>query len=110
MLVMQNKFNLKNSPIGFIIIIMIKHIAIKVQGKVQEVWFRQSTKEEADKLGIVGTVQNLPDGSVEIHAAGEEGKLSELLEWCQEGPELSGVENVEHKQAEPKEYTDFQVI
>lgn len=89
---------------------MVKHFAINIRGKVQGVWFRQSTKQEAQKLGLSGTVRNMPDGSVEIRAAGEEEKLRELLGWCRNGPELSGVDTVEYKELPPKAYGDFQVI
>jgi acylphosphatase len=89
---------------------MVKHMVIRVYGQVQGVWFRQSTKEEADKLGLAGTVQNMPDGSVEIHAEGEESQLEELLSWCQSGPELSGVGSVEYQEAEPKAFSGFQII
>ena len=89
---------------------MVKHLGIRVVGKVQGVWFRQSTKIEAEKLGLTGTVQNMPDGTVEIHAEGEEEKLQELLRWCEEGPQYAGVGSIEHSEAKVQRYESFKII
>ncbi len=62
-----------------------------VSGKVQGVWFRQATLEQAQALGIDGWVRNLPDGRVEVLAHGVEGLLAELQEWLEQGPELAQV-------------------
>lgn len=65
-------------------------------GKVQGVFFRESTKAEALRLGITGTVKNLPNGNqVFIVAQGEEVKLSELIGWCHQGPPTAKVDKVE---------------
>ena len=75
---------------------MIKQIEITVTGKVQGVFFRESTKGEASKMGIVGTVKNLPNGNqVFIIAQGEEEKLAQLIGWCHQGPQAAVVEKVE---------------
>ena len=75
---------------------MIKQIEITVTGKVQGVFFRESTKGEATKMGIVGTVKNLPNGNqVFIVAQGEEEKLAQLIGWCHQGPPAAVVEKVE---------------
>lgn len=75
---------------------MIKQIEITVTGKVQGVFFRESTKGEASKMGIVGTVKNLPNGNqVFIVAQGEEEKLAQLIGWCHQGPPTANVEKVE---------------
>lgn len=74
---------------------MIKHLSIKVYGKVQGVFFRATAKEEADKLGIKILAENKPDGSVYIDAEGEEKKLDEFVAWCHNGPNLAQVEKVE---------------
>ena len=68
---------------------MKKRLAIKVSGKVQGVWFRARTREEAEKLGLSGSVWNNPDGSVGIVAEGEEEQLQKLLSWCRRGPSLA---------------------
>jgi acylphosphatase len=75
---------------------LIKQIEITVTGKVQGVFFRESTKGEASKMGIVGTVKNLPNGNqVFIIAQGEEEKLAQLIGWCHQGPPTAMVEKVE---------------
>jgi acylphosphatase len=75
---------------------LIKQIEITVTGKVQGVFFRESTKGEATKMGIAGTVKNLPNGNqVFIVAQGEEEKLAQLIGWCYQGPPTAIVEKVE---------------
>jgi len=88
----------------------MKHIKITITGQVQGVWFRQNTAEEAQRLGLVGTVQNLADGNVEIHAQGDEEDLKQLLLWCEVGPPNAEVENVKYSFEKPQEYQGFQII
>ena len=75
---------------------MKKRLTINVSGKVQGVWFRASTREEAEKLGLSGAVCNNPDGSVGIVAEGEEVQLEKLLSWCHRGPSRALVVNLDH--------------
>ena len=65
-----------------------------ILGRVQGVFFRASTLEQAQQLNITGWVQNLADGSVEVEAEGPRYALEELLEWCRRGPPGAGVEDV----------------
>ena len=88
---------------------MIKTLKIKVSGKVQGVYFRASTKEIADQLGIVGFVENLPEGAVYIEAQGEELALSKLVEWCHRGPTRAEVAAVDVEETEPGAYRSFEV-
>ncbi|CAD7934627.1 unnamed protein product [Amoebophrya sp. A120] len=60
---------------------------IFVTGKVQGVYYRDSTKKKAELLGLVGAAWNLKDGRVEIIAEGTKDKLDELERWCHLGPE-----------------------
>jgi acylphosphatase len=89
---------------------MYKRYAIKVTGKVQGVWFRQSTKTKAKKLNLTGTVRNMPDGSVEIHAEGEEKDLEELLGWCREGPDHANVNKINYSELPLQGYEGFRVV
>ena len=66
-----------------------------VHGLVQGVWFRASTKDEADRLGVTGWVRNLPDGSVEAVFEGEKKKVEEIVGWCHKGPSGAKVSKVE---------------
>lgn len=65
-----------------------------VSGRVQGVWFRQSTKEMAEGLGLTGWVRNLEDGRVEVVATGEEKGVRQLEAWLGQGPELANVADV----------------
>lgn len=88
----------------------MKHINIKVTGKVQGVFFRASTKAVADQMGVKGLVKNLKDGSVYIEAEASQTILELFIDWCKEGPEKAKVENVEVADGEIKNYRNFEVI
>jgi len=68
---------------------------VTVQGLVQGVWFRASTKDEADRLGVSGWVRNLPDGSVEAVFEGDRKKVEEIVGWCHRGPSGAKVRKVD---------------
>lgn len=87
-----------------------KHLDIVVSGKVQGVYFRLTTKAVADQLGVKGTAQNKPDGTVAIEAEGDAFALDAFLEWCREGPERAVVEKVVANEGEMKNYRNFEVI
>lgn len=73
---------------------MIKHLSITVTGKVQGVFYRNSTQKKGTELGLSGYVMNKADGSVFIEAEGEEESLKKLVEWCHIGPLLAKVSAV----------------
>ncbi|QLH44003.1 MAG: acylphosphatase [Coxiellaceae bacterium] len=62
-----------------------------VQGRVQGVYFRDSTRRKAQTLGVTGWVRNLPDGSVEVLMSGEAALVAQLREWLWQGPALAAV-------------------
>ncbi len=66
-----------------------------VKGRVQGVFFRASTQEQAERLGIQGWAKNLPDGSVEVLACGEEQDIAALRHWLHQGPPMAQVTGVE---------------
>ena len=72
-----------------------KRVHLIIQGKVQGVFFRASTREKALELGLKGFVRNMEDGSVEIIAEGNAVNLQELIKWCSIGPDRAIVESVE---------------
>ena len=76
---------------------MKKRLHIVVSGRVQGVWYRASTRSQAQSLGLVGTVWNRADGRVEIVAEGLEGALRQLLVWCDVGPSGARVDNLESR-------------
>jgi acylphosphatase len=65
-----------------------------VFGKVQGVFFRNSTRAEARKLSIRGIARNLADGSVEVLAHGERDALEQLRAWLHQGPRHARVDEV----------------
>ncbi len=73
----------------------MKHLELKISGKVQGVFFRVSTKKKAQELGLFGWVKNETDGAVTAVAEGEKNKLEEFLNWCKIGPENAKVEKVD---------------
>lgn len=77
---------------------MIKRLKIVVSGRVQGVYFRKYTCDQAIKLGVVGLVKNLPDGSVYIEAEGEEQALETFIQWCHKGPVLAKVNRVTYEE------------
>ena len=70
-----------------------------VGGKVQGVFFRASTREQALKLGLRGYAKNLPDGRVEVLAEGSATALDALERWLHVGPPMARVESVERDDA-----------
>jgi len=71
-----------------------------VTGKVQGVFFRASTREQALRLGLRGLARNLADGRVEVVALGAPDAIDRLEVWLQEGPPLARVEHVERSNAD----------
>ncbi|HWP23421.1 MAG TPA: acylphosphatase [Candidatus Binatia bacterium] len=59
---------------------------LKISGRVQGVYYRASTLQQAQRLGLTGWVRNCPDGSVEAVAEGPRHKIDELIAWCKNGP------------------------
>jgi len=82
----------------------------KIIGRVQGVFFRDSTQRKATGLGLTGTAINLADGSVRVIAQGNELEINELLNWLQIGPEMSVVERVDEVDiGDDLEFNDFTV-
>ncbi len=72
----------------------MQYVKLIVSGRVQMVRFRVFVVSEAEKLDIIGTVENLPNGTVQIEAWGESQQLQELIERVHKGSTLSRVDNV----------------
>ncbi|HQG32460.1 MAG TPA: acylphosphatase [Deltaproteobacteria bacterium] len=77
----------------------MKAFSLKIYGRVQGVWFRASTKEQAQRLGVSGWVRNSADGAVEAFIQGSQRAVDELLEWCRQGPPGAHVERVDVEEA-----------
>jgi acylphosphatase len=68
-----------------------------VRGRVQGVGFRAWSRRLARELGVRGWVRNRPDGSVELHAAGTDEAMTELVQRLEKGPPVARVEAVERE-------------
>ena len=84
--------------------------AFLISGRVQGVFFRESTKKVALKLGLNGSAVNLPDGTVKVCLNGESEDIDLLERWLQIGPELAQVESVIEVDIDQQlELNDFKV-
>jgi acylphosphatase len=89
----------------------LKQIHIKVQGRVQGVFFRASAQREAKRLGLTGWVRNRKDASMELVAEGEETGIKDLIAWAQRGPTAARVERCEVRwRSFVGDFFDFRII
>ena len=65
-----------------------------VSGRVQGVYFRDSCRSQAQRLGVRGWVRNRPDGTVEVVAEGPRDDVDQLLNWCRQGPSRAQVTGI----------------
>ena len=73
-------------------------LRVRIDGRVQGVWFRGATRERATELGLDGWVRNLPDGSVEALFEGPHAAVEQALEFVRKGPPLARVTRVQVEQ------------
>lgn len=86
-------------------------VRLVIQGRVQGVWFRDSTRREAMGLGVNGWVKNRRDGSVEVLAEGPEEKVRQLVTWCHHGPSYASVTDVHQtREAWQGEFDSFDIV
>ncbi|SEK60571.1 acylphosphatase [Pseudoxanthomonas sp. GM95] len=78
-----------------------------VSGRVQGVFFRTSTKQEALALGLHGSARNLPDGRVEVIVGGDAAAIDTLAQWLQHGPPMADVEAVQRSAWDGEVSTGF---
>ncbi len=90
---------------------MRKRVELKIYGKVQGVFFRDSTRAKGEELHLSGWVRNEPDGTVQIVAEGADRDLNSMIEWCKYGPDHAVVEKVDVKWLEPSgESGGFKIV
>lgn len=70
-------------------------VQLNIRGRVQGVFFRQSTRQTATRLGLTGWARNCPDGSVEVVFEGDRQTIDAAIEWCRIGPAAAVVSGVE---------------
>mgnify|MGYP003948386701 CR=1 FL=1 len=76
-------------------------VHVRIRGRVQGVYFRQSTCARAGELGLSGWVRNRTDGSVELVAEGLPEAIDALVQWCHQGPKMAEVSEVERRDEDP---------
>lgn len=81
---------------------------VLVSGDVQGVFFRDSTRQQAERLGLAGWVRNLPDGRVEAVFEGPADAVRQAVEWCRTGPDNARVEDVSTQDEEAEGLTGFE--
>jgi acylphosphatase len=82
---------------------------VSVTGRVQGVFFRAWTRDQAAELGITGWVRNCPDGRVDLHIEGEEAAIERMIERLHRGSPSAKVEDVHLWNVELCDFDDFEV-
>jgi acylphosphatase len=82
---------------------------VRVRGRVQGVFFRDSTRREASSRGVAGWVRNCDDGTVEAWFEGDADAVRALVAWCSSGPSQASVSDVAVTEAEPEGLDGFDV-
>ena len=85
----------------------MRAVRILVTGRVQGVFFRKSTLDQALRLGLKGYVMNLPDGRVLVEAGGEPAAIEALISWCRQGPPGARVQNIQVNETEAPDVPTF---
>lgn len=83
---------------------------VVVRGRVQGVWFRDSMRREAERLGVSGWVRNLADGSVEAALEGSSDAVDALTRWCDRGSEGARVLRVETNDEPLEGLAGFRIV
>lgn len=84
-------------------------IHVRVAGRVQRVYFRESTRREAVRLGVDGWVRNLSDGSVEAVFEGAPQAVASAVEWARHGPDRALVTSLEETAEQPEGLSGFTI-
>jgi acylphosphatase len=82
---------------------------VRVTGRVQGVFFRAWTQQQARELGVGGWVRNAADGSVEAHLEGDEAAVKALIQRLNEGPPAAVVDAVAVEEVRPNGLSSFEV-
>jgi acylphosphatase len=81
----------------------MRTLRLRIHGRVQGVWFRESMRREAERLDASGWVRNAPDGSVEAMVQGSETAVDALVDWARRGPPQARVDRIEIEPIETNE-------
>ena len=88
---------------------MSSAVHLIARGRVQGVWFRASTQEQALQMGVCGWARNCLDGSVEIYAEGEKEILERFISWCRKGPSAAQVSGLDIEWVNPQSLNTFKI-
>lgn len=83
---------------------------LRIYGRVQGVWYRESMRIEAERRGVCGWVRNCADGTVEAHVEGAPAAVEEVLAWSRQGPPSASVSHVESEATGRSEMHGFKVL
>jgi acylphosphatase len=82
---------------------------VLIQGQVQGVFFRDTTRRQAESHGVAGWVGNRSDGAVEAVLEGDDEGVEALIDFCRQGPRGADVKRVEVSEEEPEGLSGFEV-
>lgn len=83
--------------------------SVRVHGRVQGVFFRAWTADQARELGVAGWVRNCPDGSVEAHLTGDEQAVAQMVERLRDGPPHAIIDRLDVEDALPESGDGFSI-
>lgn len=81
-----------------------------VTGRVQGVFYRAQTQQQANNLQLTGWVKNLPTGEVEVLACGEHEQIDKLYQWLLKGPKLASVTQINCQDKSWQEFSSFTIV
>ena len=84
-------------------------VHLLISGKVQGVFFRDSSRRVAQQLHITGWIRNTGDHKVEAMISGEEREVQAFINWCQSGPERAEVQEVMVTKREKTSFEKFEI-
>ena len=85
-------------------------VKVTISGRVQGVFYRTSTRDKADELGITGYVKNLANGDVEAVFQADPDTVEQMIQWCYKGPPSSAVQSVVTQKLEsPEMFHSFEI-
>lgn len=82
---------------------------VVVSGRVQGVFFRDTTRRRAEAAGLAGWVRNTPDGTVEAVFEGDPAAVDKLVEFCRRGPSGAEVAGIDVEEEQPENLSAFEV-
>ena len=80
-----------------------------VSGRVQGVFYRDTCRREAERIGVGGRASNLDDGRVEVVVEGEPDAVEAMIDWCRRGSDPANVTNIEVEEQDPQGEDRFHV-